>query len=487
MSASDTDKRPATPKAADDATAPASSRFAATAADVKTPEAPASSAPERRASDRRQREAPRDASGQVQSENYVGPDRRSGIDRRAYLARQRELVRAEKAAFIQRMVLTFCFFFILIVLAGVFLLAPEYVWLKKRAVELEKVAAQEPVPPVPVAETSVPLGARMNAQIERAGTVTAAARDMLAHAEDVSAAAIATAQQLATADNTGLRALVDFVGGISASTATPEGRAQTQASVAQLKSLLANWNGDAEGLNQAVVAARAQDPHLDSLMTGVTAEDAGAAALLLLMGEFRSAVGEGRPFEQDLSILRRLAGSNPQLQQSLNALAPHAASGVLSRAALQKEFGGLAMDIVAAKVAGQDANIAERAQARLQKLVRVRDAETTDGQSADAVVNRAQALLNKGDINGAIAELQSLQGAQRDAANPFIQQAQGLLAADQSTNALANAIMGQLAAGGGVSLEGLRGLMGGDFGFNSAPVSPVSGQTIAPRAPVIGQ
>src|SRR3546814_1778759 len=62
-------------------------------------------------------------------------------------------------------------------------------------------------------------------------------------------------------------------------------------------------------------------------------------------------------------------------------------------------------------------------------------------------VNRAQALLDRGDINGAVRELQALQGPSADAAAPFIAQAQGTMAAQQSSDMLMNAVLGQLAAG----------------------------------------
>lgn len=195
--------------------------------------------------------------------------------------------------------------------------------------------------------------------------------------------------------------------------------------------------------------------------------------MLLVLGEFRGNLASGRSFEQDLNVVSRLAGNDPKLQRSLAQLAPYAKSGVLNRETLQKEFKGLAMDIVTAKVSGQDANVQQRAQSRLNALVKVRKIDTLEGESADAVVNRAQALLDKGDIPAAIAELQSLQGPQAQAAAPFVAQAQGVLAAEQSGDLMLNAVLGQLAAGGGVSLEGLKGLVTNSLGFD-APVSPVS-------------
>lgn len=463
-------------RAADAATSAdgTASRFTGDAA-AGAPAPPAPEPERRRGSDRRQRDADRDESGQVKAKGYTGPDRRTGLDRRAYMERQRKVIVAEKMRFIHRSMLTFGVFFFLIVLAGVFLLAPEYAWLQKKAKQIApgELLAQEPQKP------SVPLGLAVNRQIEKVENATAGisatTQAMIARAGEAGQVAAQTAQQLAAGDTTGLRELVDFIGNARQLSMSPQGRVQLDSAVESLKDQLGGWQGDAQGFSTAVQKARTQDPVLNSMLGSVSPQDMEAAAMLLLMGEFRGNLNTGRSFDEDLAVVSRLAGSDPKLQQSLARLAPYAKSGVLNREGLQKEFKGLAMDIVNAKVAGQDANVQQRAQARLNALVKVRKVDTLDGPSTDAVVNRAQALLDRGDINGAVRELQSLQGPSAEAAAPFIAQAQGTMAAQQSSDMLMNAVLGQLAAGGGVSLEGLKGLVTNSLGFDQ-PVSPVSGQ-----------
>ena len=463
----------------------ASSRFAAAThggdkADApKKVHTPPEGMPERRGSgsDRRQRAAERDDSGYVRSDAYTGPDRRTGLDRRAYLERQRQMIVAEKMRFINRTALTFAVFFFLIVLAGVFLLAPEYAWLKKRAEQMAptEVLTKQEVPE----EESVPLGLALNrqlARVENAKTeISDATQAMIDRAGAAGAVAAETAQQLASGDQTGLRALVDFIGNTRMMSSSSQGQVMLDGAVNELKKNLAGWQGDAATFDAAVAKSRAQDPVLNEMLGSVSAQDVGAAAMLLMMGEFRGNLDSGRPFDQDLAVVSRLAGSDPQLQKSLAQLAPYAKSGVLTRETLQKEFKGLAMDIVTAKATGQNANVQQRAQARLNELVKVRKVDDMDGAGTDAVVNRAQALLDKGDINGAVRELQALQGAPADAAAPFIAQAQGALAAEQSSDMLMNAVLGQLAAGGGVSLEGLKGLVTNSLGIDQ-PVNPVTGR-----------
>lgn len=440
----------------------------------------------RRGNDRRQQTVAPDADGHIVTPNYTGPDRRTGLDRRAYMERQRQIIREEQSRFIQRSVITGVVFFILIVLAGMFLLAPEYVRLQERAEQIEQREAQEAalgrVQPAPVAEEpSVPVGYAMNQQIYRAEAavegLSATTQSMIARAGEAGSAAAETAMQLAQGDTSGLRELVEFIGHTHTLASSPQGRAQLDASLSTLKSALGGWQGDAAGFNAAVASARQQDAGLNGMLGSVAPQDVGAAAMLLLMGEFRTNVESGRPFEQDLAVVQKFAGNNPGLQASLARLAPYAKSGVLSPARLQSEFKGLAMDIVTAKAAGQDVSVTEQAKARLQGLVKIRKTDTVEGAGSDAVVNRAQALLNAGDVNGAIRELQTLQGPQANAAAPFIAQAQGTLAADQGADAVIASVLSQLAAGGGVSAEGLQGLIGNSLGFGAGkPVSPVSGQ-----------
>lgn len=440
---------------------------------------------ERRSGDRRQAAATPNADGHIVTPNYSGPDRRTGLDRRAYMERQRQIIREEQSRFIQRSVITGAVFFILIVLAGMFLLAPEYVQLQRRADQIEKQKAEQAALPAAApapAAPSVPLGYAMNRQIARADAavdaLSATTQSMIARAGDAGAVAAETALQLAEGDTSGLRALVEFIGHTHTLASTPAGRTQLQTSLQGLKAALGDWQGDAAGFNRAITEARQRDAKLNGMLGSVAPQDVGAAAMLLLMGEFRTNVAAGRPFEQDLAVVQKLAGNNPNLQASLARLAPYAKTGVLSPATLQTEFKGLAMDIVTAKAAGQEVGVADAAKARLQNLVKIRDAKTVEGATADAVVNRAQALLNQGDINGAVRELQALQGAPAAAAAPFINQAQGAMVADQTADAVIANVLSQLAAGGGVSAEGLQGLIGNSLGFGGmdGPVSPVSGQ-----------
>ena len=86
--------------------------------------------------------------------------------------------------------------------------------------------------------------------------------------------------------------------------------------------------------------------------------------------------------------------------------------------------------------------------ARMQRLVRIRkQGAPVTGTGADAVVVRAQGLLNKGDVQGAMQELQTLQGAEAQAAAPWLQQANATATADVSSASAVQNVLQQLMAG----------------------------------------
>lgn len=71
----------------------------------------------------------------------------------------------------------------------------------------------------------------------------------------------------------------------------------------------------------------------------------------------------------------------------------------------------MAGDIVVASLKGEDVSIQEKAQARLNEIMQVeKDGELVTGTDTQATVARAQKMLDEGNIEGAIAELQGLEG-----------------------------------------------------------------------------
>ena len=131
-------------------------------------------------------------------------------------------------------------------------------------------------------------------------------------------------------------------------------------------------------------------------------DDAAAGALAAAA---LSAAAEGSaPFDQDLAIYGRLAPGDPDLR----ALAPLAAMGAPSRAALAASFPDLASAVAAAAhQPRRDANFLAKVIGRLEQVVIIRRVGP-GATGVDGMLNRAQLQVAAGDLDGAVATLGAL-------------------------------------------------------------------------------
>lgn len=388
----------------------------------------------RRGADRRQTPATFDHRGYVISPNYVGPDRRSGIDRREQHAkRQQERIRKEKVRFMWRTALSGGFITCAIAYVGLFLLMPEYSLLG----HLKENPKPAPVKPAPLNPQAVPtttgsssFGQSLSHGIEQAGNMAQGAST--------------TAQGMILS---GAQSLAQMFANVQQLTGTTAGTAAMQSIMARLKSTMAAAPADRASLNQALEAARQQDPALKSVMGSVQTQDLGAAAMLLALGELRGNLTKQKSFEEDLILLQKFAGDNPEMQASLARLAPYAKTGVLSRERLQQELKRISADIVMAKLRGEDVSVQDKVMGHLSTLVDVQK-NGVPVDATKAITAQARQQMDQGDIHGAIATLQQLEGVEAEAAQPWLQQAQNTATANDSTMMIIQGLMSQLTPAG---------------------------------------
>ncbi|MBI1215289.1 MAG: hypothetical protein GC185_05650 [Alphaproteobacteria bacterium] len=424
--------------------------------------------------DRRQKHSSVDRRGNVQGDNYKGADRRSGIDRRAYHERQAQRIRDEKWRFFNSMVLKGAVFSIVVLYAGALILAPDIKNLKNNADQVEAMQARIDQMNARLQalqqqrQDSPSIGSRLSDAIGQVEDTTGSVSDTVGTVAEVAKraaqdAAGAAAQQVQnvreqTGDSEALQSLQGMLAMMSqAGKMQQAGPGSYAKAMAALRAAMAGADADRASLGAAVDAARKQNPDLDALLSTVGAKDLGAAAMLLALNEFRDNVGSQRPFAQDLLLLEKYAGDDPEMQKSLARLAPYAQHGVLNPQALKTQFKGLASDIVMAKLQGQDLSVKQQMLARLGKLVKVRRIDDIEGDTVDAKVARAQLSLDKGDVQGAVRELQTLEGAPAQAATPFLNAAEGTVAANSAAGAVSRLILRQLSSQTGFSLQGLLG------------------------------
>ena len=166
-----------------------------------------------------------------------------------------------------------------------------------------------------------------------------------------------------------------------------------------------------------------------------------AALVLLQIGE---AVEVGRPFDAEYRALTALVRDHPEIAAAAAPLAGPAESGVASRAVLAARLLQLAPEIATAKPPPK-ASWKSQVVAQLRSLVTIRRIDDGAGQTAaEAAVGAAQRAMASGDLPGAVAALDGLEGANLAVAQPWLQMAKARLAVEaalrQTEAALAAAL-----------------------------------------------
>ncbi|WP_042695700.1 COG4223 family protein [Azospirillum sp. B506] len=248
----------------------------------------------------------------------------------------------------------------------------------------------------------------------------------------------------------------------SADTGAAASAADTQKALADRLAALEQKVTAASGNAQAAQELRGEVDALKQQVTSVNQtvserQDAATAAqaLVLAAGQLRAALSGGQPFQQDLQAVRALGIADAGVTQPLDSVAPYAAKGIPTRAQLTDRFQPLTGEIVRAEVRGEGNSWIDSAVGKLSTLVTVRrEGGGVVGTTADAVVARAEAALNAGNLAKAVEELSTLQGPAAQTAAPWLADAKARLAADQAARQLndrAIALMTTAAGGKGTA------------------------------------
>ncbi len=172
--------------------------------------------------------------------------------------------------------------------------------------------------------------------------------------------------------------------------------------------------------------------------------DPGIESLALVLGlaQLRDALARGAPFAAKLAGIAPLLADQPDAPAALASLEAHAEHGVPTREALRARFPALARAVVTAALAPEGAGWVDETLQKLAGVVSVRrTGDGIEGNSAEARVARAEVRLAAGELAGAVAELDGLEGAAREAARDWLSDARTRL---DSEDALA--LLGHLVA-----------------------------------------
>ena len=167
------------------------------------------------------------------------------------------------------------------------------------------------------------------------------------------------------------------------------------------------------------VAPAADVERLDGRVTALETTQqsvADAAAAALAVSTLAESANSSRPFSEELAGLQRVLPASP----SLRALEPLARLGAPTRAGLAVQFGNLAGRAAsAARNPGADADLFARIRYALSSIVSIRHVGSIKGSTPDAILARAQVLLDEGDVEGAVAALEALPDPAREVLAPW--------------------------------------------------------------------
>jgi hypothetical protein len=168
---------------------------------------------------------------------------------------------------------------------------------------------------------------------------------------------------------------------------------------------------------------------LPDLLGAIGKEAAGAktAAVAIAFANLRAAVSDGRPYAAELDTIGALA---PALGD-LGVLPAYAEKGIPTPPELARSFDISGDNALAARKPVADGSFLDNLWASAQSLVTIRRIdEPPAGEGPDATLARARVALDKGDLEGAVKQVETLDGPARNAFSLWLGQARARLGAD---------------------------------------------------------
>lgn len=290
------------------------------------------------------------------------------------------------------------------------------------------------------------IGAQVQQQVQQLN-------DRLAKLEQRPAPAPAASGN-ATAELSAITARIDALEKRPAPTPPPAAPAGVDpAAVKALADRLAAVEGKPAGdpqLGPEVAALKQQVASL-AQQAGAKADAAvGAQALVLAAGQLRGALAGSGPFQGELQAVKALGTKDDELNKAVDAIAPFAGKGIPTQAQLADRLDREASGIVRAEQKGEGGNWVKDVTGTLSTLVTVRrQGGEVVGNTADAVIARAQAAMNQGNLKGAVDEIATLQGPAAQAAAGWLADAKARLAANTAGQQLTGRSIALLTAASG--------------------------------------
>ena len=223
---------------------------------------------------------------------------------------------------------------------------------------------------------------------------------------------------------------------------------EMQATISELKGKMAALadaelgTGDTTDLSELSQRVDKIEKALPELATAASkgVEQTKSAAAAIAFANLRAAVSEGRPFATELDTISTLSPS----ATDLGALPAYAEKGIPTVPELARSFDAAKEAALATAAAPPNSggSLLDSLMASAESLVKIRrvDAAAT-GDTPSALLARAEAALDKGDLATAVKEVGTLQGAPRDSFSSWLDQARARLGADETLKRLESLLL----------------------------------------------
>ena len=265
------------------------------------------------------------------------------------------------------------------------------------------------------------------------------------------ATAAAIAQQIAEAERR-LDAKIDAAladGKVASAAALEQMRTEIAELKAKLGALAEAELGTGESPDLAALIDRIAklEATLPEIVNALNKELAGAksAAVAIAFANLRAAVSDGRPYAAELDTISALAPS----VGDLGVLPAYAETGIPTVPELARSFATAGDNALAAPAPAAGGSLVDNLMASAQSLVKIRRIdEAPAGDGPGATLARAKAALDQGDLAAAVKDVETLDGATREAFSAWLGEARARLGADQTLTRLEGVLLVSLGGDG---------------------------------------
>lgn len=189
----------------------------------------------------------------------------------------------------------------------------------------------------------------------------------------------------------------------------------------QIATLQHQIEGGAEDAREIATALGALQDRVAALESEAKAFAQGEAAIGVAFGVLSQAVAGSAPYADSLATVERIAEV-----EAPAALKDHAETGLPSVGSLAARFDGASRDALttlAQAEADEEGDVADAIAKRLSSFVVIRRTEESEGDDPAAVLSRAEARIDEGDVAAALREIDKLPQAARSGMGDWLRDA----------------------------------------------------------------